>query len=60
MAGRLWEYGALCPPSFDSVIQIAPLTCGPEIVAEAILQVSAAEIPVMTIYVDEQTGKPVS
>lgn len=43
----------------DGVIQIAPLTCGPEIVAEAILpQVSLQEgIPVMTIYVDEQSGE---
>lgn len=44
---------------FDGVIQLAPLTCGPEIVAEAILpQVSSAEgIPIMTIYVDEQSGE---
>lgn len=44
---------------FDGVIQVAPLTCGPEIVAQAILpKVSyAEEIPVMTIYVDEQSGE---
>jgi len=44
---------------FDGVIQIAPLTCGPEIVAEAILpKVSMEEgIPVMTIYLDEQSGE---
>jgi len=44
---------------FDGVIQVAPLTCGPEIVAEAILpKVSSAEgIPVMTLYVDEQSGE---
>ncbi len=44
---------------FDGVIQIAPLTCGPEIVAEAILpEVSQRErIPIMTIYVDEQSGE---
>lgn len=43
----------------QGVIQIAPLTCGPEIVAEAILpQVSLKEgIPVMTLYVDEQSGE---
>lgn len=43
----------------DGVIQVAPLTCGPEIVAEAILPtVSLSEgIPVMTLYVDEQTGE---
>jgi len=44
---------------FDGIIQIAPLTCGPEIVAEAILpEVSLCEgIPVMTIYMDEQSGE---
>ena len=44
---------------FDGVIQMAPLTCGPEIVAEAILpQVAVSEgIPVMSIYVDEQSGE---
>lgn len=43
----------------DGVIQVAPLTCGPEIVAEAILpKVSLLEgIPVMTLYVDEQSGE---
>lgn len=43
----------------DGVIQVAPLTCGPEIVAEAILpKVSFQEgIPVMTLYVDEQSGE---
>ncbi|NLK00114.1 MAG: CoA protein activase [Clostridia bacterium] len=45
--------------SYDGVIQIAPLTCGPEIVAEAILpEVAVKEgIPVMTIYVDEHSGE---
>jgi len=44
---------------FDGIIQIAPLTCGPEIVAESILsKVSFSEkIPVMTIYMDEQSGE---
>ena len=44
---------------FDGVIQLAPLTCGPEIVAEAVLpKVSIQEkIPVMTLYLDEQTGE---
>ncbi len=43
----------------DGVIQVAPLTCGPEIVAEALLpRVSLSEgIPVMTLYVDEQSGE---
>lgn len=44
---------------FDGVIQVGPLTCMPEIVAQAVMpQVSECEgIPVMTIYVDEQTGE---
>ncbi|MBO8168274.1 MAG: CoA protein activase [Thermoanaerobacteraceae bacterium] len=44
---------------FDGVIQVAPLTCMPEIVAQTILpRVSNdKDIPVMTIYVDEQTGE---
>lgn len=44
---------------FDGVIQIAPLTCMPEIVAQAVLgQVSQKEgIPAMTMYFDEQTGE---
>jgi predicted nucleotide-binding protein (sugar kinase/HSP70/actin superfamily) len=44
---------------FDGVIQIAPFSCIPEIVAKGILpKVSQEEeIPVMTIFLDEQTGK---
>lgn len=44
---------------FDGVIQLAPFTCIPEIVAKSILpQVSKKfDIPVMTIFLDEQTGK---
>ncbi len=43
---------------FDGVIQIGPLTCMPEIVAQTILQrVSAEEaIPCMTMYFDEHAG----
>ena len=44
---------------FDGLIQVAPLTCMPEIVAEAILpQVSnATGMPVLTLFVDEQAGE---
>lgn len=44
---------------FDGVIQLAPLTCMPEIVAESILPtVSRVEgIPTLTIFLDEQTGE---
>lgn len=44
---------------FDGMIQIAPFTCIPEIVARTILpRVSRDyEIPVLTFFLDEQTGK---
>lgn len=43
----------------DGIIQIAPLTCMPEIVAHSILPKVAKDygIPAMTLYVDEQTGE---
>jgi len=44
---------------FDGMVQLAPFTCIPEIVARTILnQVSKDyEIPVLTFFLDEQTGK---
>lgn len=44
--------------NFDGVIQIGPLTCMPEIVAQSVLQrVSEEErIPCMTLYFDEHSG----
>lgn len=43
----------------DGIIQIAPLTCMPEIVAQTLLINVSQDygLPIMTIYVDEQTGK---
>lgn len=43
----------------DGVIQIYPMTCMPEIVAEAALPhvQKRADVPVMTLVVDEQTGE---
>lgn len=43
----------------DGVVQIAPLTCMPEIVAETVLpEVSEAHrLPVLTLFVDEHTGE---
>ncbi|HHX73701.1 MAG TPA: CoA protein activase [Firmicutes bacterium] len=45
--------------NFDGVIQLAPFTCIPEIVAKSIMPaVSRAKgIPVMTLFLDEQTGQ---
>ncbi len=44
---------------FDGVIQIYPLGCGPEIVAQTILPGIAQEtgMPVMTLVMDETTGE---
>jgi predicted nucleotide-binding protein (sugar kinase/HSP70/actin superfamily) len=44
---------------YDGVIQLAPLTCMPEIVAQSILPVVSEKesIPIMTIYFDEQSGE---
>ncbi|MBM7622869.1 CoA protein activase [Sporohalobacter salinus] len=44
---------------FDGVIQLAPFTCIPEIVAKSILpQVSKDyNIPFLTLFLDEKTGK---
>lgn len=44
---------------YDGVIQLAPLTCMPEIVAQSILPVVSKQesIPSMTLYFDEQTGE---
>lgn len=44
---------------FDGMIQLAPFTCIPEIVARTILpRVSKDyDIPVLTFFLDEQTGK---
>lgn len=44
---------------FDGVVQLAPFTCIPEIVAKPILAKITSDygIPVLTIFLDEQTGK---
>ena len=44
---------------FDGVIQLAPFTCIPEIVAKSIMPAVSRDkgIPVLTLFLDEQTGK---
>lgn len=44
---------------FDGVIQVAPFSCIPEIVAKGIMPKISKDrkIPVMTVFMDEQTGK---
>ena len=54
--GSTVEYAKM---GFDGVIQLAPMTCMPEIVAESILPAVSKDfrIPVMTLYLDEQSGQ---
>lgn len=44
---------------FDGVIQLAPFTCIPEIVAKSLMPKISKDlnIPVLTLFLDEQTGK---
>ncbi len=44
---------------YDGVIQLAPLTCMPEIVAHSVLpQISKKyDLPIMSLYLDEQSGE---
>lgn len=44
---------------FDGVVQLAPFACIPEIVAKSIIPTISREfnIPVLTLFIDEQTGK---
>ncbi len=44
---------------FDGVVQLAPFTCIPEIVAKSIMPAISADkgIPVLTLFLDEQTGR---
>lgn len=50
---------AFAKEGFDGIVQVAPLTCMPEIVAHTVFpSVSySCGIPVLTIYVDEQSGR---
>ncbi len=43
---------------FDGVVQLAPFSCIPEIVAKSLVPNLSAEygIPVLTLFIDEQTG----
>ncbi len=44
---------------FDGVVQLAPFACIPEIVAKSIIPAVSKDygIPVLTLFIDEQTGK---
>ncbi|NLW06415.1 MAG: CoA protein activase [Clostridia bacterium] len=63
VGGHGWESVgdtvAFARQGLDGVIQLAPLTCMPEIVAHSVMPAvqQATGLPVMTIYLDEQTGE---
>lgn len=42
---------------YDGIVHLAPFTCMPEIVANNIMASTKEQIPVLTIYCDEQMGK---
>lgn len=42
---------------YDGIVHLAPFTCMPEIVANNIMSSTKEQIPVLTIYCDEQMGK---
>jgi len=44
--------------NYDGMIHLAPFTCMPEIVAQNIMPTTKENIPVLTIFCDEQMGKP--
>jgi len=50
---------AFAKKGYDGIVQVAPLTCMPEIVAHTIFPKVSENcgIPVLTIYVDEQMGQ---
>ena len=54
--GEIIEYAH---KGFDGVVQLAPFSCIPEIVAKSIVPSVSREygIPVMTLFIDEQTGE---
>jgi predicted nucleotide-binding protein (sugar kinase/HSP70/actin superfamily) len=43
---------------YDGLIHLAPFTCMPEIVAQNIMSSTKEKIPVLTVFCDEQMGKP--
>ena len=60
IGGDGWEVvgeKVLYANKYDGLIHLAPFTCMPEIVAQNILPSTKEQIPVLTIFCDEQMGK---
>ncbi len=60
VGGEGWETvgeKVLYSKTYDGLVHLAPFTCMPEIVAQNIMPITNENIPVLTIYCDEQMGK---
>ena len=60
IGGEGWETvgeKVLYADKYDGLVHLAPFTCMPEIVAQNIMASTKENIPVLTIYCDEQMGK---
>ncbi len=61
IGGEGWEtvgHKVLDADKYDGLVHLAPFTCMPEIVAQNIMPSTKENIPVLTIFCDEQMGKP--
>jgi predicted nucleotide-binding protein (sugar kinase/HSP70/actin superfamily) len=61
IGGDGWESvgeKVLYADKYDGMVHLAPFTCMPEIVAQNIMASTKEQIPVLTIFCDEQMGKP--
>ena len=61
IGGEGWEtvgHKVLGSKHYDGLVHLAPFTCMPEIVAQNIMSSTKENLPVLTIFCDEQMGKP--
>ncbi|MBN1366725.1 MAG: hypothetical protein JW967_02215 [Dehalococcoidales bacterium] len=61
IGGEGWEtvgHKVLGGEHYEGLVHLAPFTCMPEIVAQNIMSSTKENIPVLTLFCDEQMGKP--
>ena len=61
IGGEGWEtvgHKVIGGEHYDGLVHLAPFTCMPEIVAQNIMSSTKENTPVLTIFCDEQMGKP--
>ncbi len=61
IGGEGWEtvgHKVLDAGNYDGMVHLAPFTCMPEIVAQNIMSSTKENMPVLTVFCDEQMGKP--